>query len=104
MQRNSASLWAPPNSGAYHLVVDGSEDRPALSVLHLDPDAVAELQIRRLGCAVEDGFDGADFGQTRIADAAVGHRLAGAAVGVTVRHRAGADDGAALERPRLHRV
>ena len=80
-------------------MIDGPEDRAPLRVVHLDPHAIAEVEIRRLGRAMQDGLDGAYLGEARIADAAIGHRLARAAIGIAIRHRAGADD-----RRRLHRV
>src|SRR6266704_1008305 len=62
---------------AYHLLVDGAENRVALRVQHLDAHAVAELEERSLRRAVPDGLDRAELGDAGIADAALGDRPAG---------------------------
>src|SRR5688500_5168824 len=86
---------------AYHLLLNRAEDRATLRVVHLDANAVAIVEERCLRSAMQDGLDRADFGNARVADAALGDRLARAAVGVAVRHRAGADDYARAERAGL---
>ena len=51
-----------------------------LVVHHLDPDRVAMGQEGGLGGAAQDRLDRADLGDAGIAQAALGDRLAGAAV------------------------
>src|SRR4051812_14236526 len=86
------------------LLLDRAEDRVAALVLHLDADRVAEIEERRRRVAGADGLDGALLGDAGVAEAALGDRLAGRAVGILVRHRARAHDGAGAQRPRLRRV
>src|SRR3954467_13820046 len=42
-------------SGAHPFMIDGAEDRCAFGIVHLDPHAVAEIQIGRLRRAVQNG-------------------------------------------------
>src|SRR5262245_8499617 len=72
-------------------LLDGSEDRMAGSVQHLEPDAVTELQKWRVWVTVQDGLHRAQLGQTRVADAALFDRLGRPPLAL-VGHRAGADD------------
>src|SRR3954451_2173542 len=89
---------------AHDLLLDRAEDRAASLVLHLDPDRVAEAEEFGRGLAVPDGFDGAHLGEAGIAAAPFGDRPARPALRVLFRDRAGADDRACRERPRLRRV
>ena len=68
-------------------LLDHAEDRVVLVVLGPDADGVARLEERRDRLAAVDRLDRADFGEARIADAALGDRLARAAVGVAVATR-----------------
>src|SRR3569832_2842393 len=88
----------------YHVLLDGAENRTAGGIQHLDAHAVAELQERRHRLACVDGLDGAFFRDAGIAEAALRDRLARPAIGVAVRHRAGAKDRAGRERAGLRRV
>src|SRR5215207_3821745 len=94
-------MAAPSPLMAHHQLLDRAEDRAARFVLHLDPDRVAEVQELGLRLAVADGLDGAHLGDAGIAAPALGDRASGPAVRVLVRDRAGADDRAGGERPRL---
>src|ERR1700738_4385756 len=94
----------PALARRYHFLLDRAEDRAALRVVHLDAHAVAVVEKRRSWRTMQDGLDRAKFRDAGIADATRIDRLAGAAIGVAVRHRAGADDHAAAERPRLRRM
>src|SRR4051812_46358973 len=89
----SSTIWKKSEgSDSRDALLDHPEDRVARFVVHPDADGVARLEERRLRRAFEDGLDGADLGDAGIAEAAVGDRLAGAAIGVTVGDRARTDD------------
>uniref|UniRef100_A0A0N4YZX5 Secreted protein n=1 Tax=Parastrongyloides trichosuri TaxID=131310 RepID=A0A0N4YZX5_PARTI len=91
-------------SGRGDRLFDGAEDGVMLVVQHLDADGVAVLEEGGLGRAGLDGLDRADLGDAGIAQAALGHRLARAAVGALVRHRARADDRPGDQRAGLGQV
>src|SRR3954464_4340818 len=86
------------------LLLDGAENRFAGAVLHLDPDRVAEAHERCLWRTGHDGFDGAKFRDARIADAALGDRLARPALLVLVGYRPRTDDRSGPERAGLRRM
>src|SRR5690606_29129535 len=77
------------------------EDRMVLVVLGPDADGVAGFQERRLGLAAHDRLDGANLRQAGIAHAAIGDRLARAAIRIAVRYRARSDDRARAQLSRL---
>src|SRR5262249_41755375 len=77
---------------ATHVLLDRAEDRVAFGVAHLDPHAIAEFEVWRFRRAEANGLDGTLLGDAGIAQAALGDRQARIALGVTVRHGAGAEN------------
>src|SRR3546814_9264947 len=73
-------------------------------VVHPDADRVALSHEGRFRVALQDRFDRAHFGKAAIADSALGDRLAGAAAGVAIRHRARPDDRSRAQIARLRRM
>src|SRR3546814_8946692 len=73
-------------------------------VVHPDADRVALFHEGRFRVALQDRFDRAHFGKAAIADSALGDRLAGAAAGVAIRHRARPDDRSRAQIARLRRM
>src|SRR3546814_15297503 len=74
------------------LLLDRAEDAVVPRVVHPDADRVALFHEGRFRVALQDRFDRAHFGKAAIADSALGDRLAGAAAGVAIRHRARPED------------
>src|SRR3546814_10745740 len=86
------------------LLLDRAADAVVPRVVHPDADRVALFHEGRLRVSVRARFDRAHFGKSAIADSALGDRLAGAAAGVAIRHRARPDDRSRAQIARLRRM
>src|SRR6478672_4754125 len=92
-RRPRAARPSPPSRRRGDLLLDGAENRRADTVLHVDPDRIAEAHERRLRRAALDRLDRPLLGDARIA-----------ARPVLVADRAAADDRAGARVARLAQV